>query len=341
MKRAVVFLYIILFVSCRSQNSIPEKYANTIKQDDLYNYISVLASDSLEGRGTGTKGQKSAAIFIKNKFEKFGLLPWIKTKNGNSYFQEFKMHKKGIKKPFDLPMFLWNEKEVDEDELSNYVETENVLGYIKGSEKENEYIIISAHYDHLGRYEDKIFYGADDNASGTSALLEIAEAFSIAVKENYKFKRSVIFAAFTGEEKGLLGSRYFMEYPTIEPTKIAANLNVDMIGRNGDEFVNVIGASIITPKLEELIENVNDLYVDLRLDYSLDDGSTPSSLYKRSDQYNFARFGIPAVFFYGGYHSDYHRTSDTIDKINFSGLSKRTILIFHTAWELVNMKERF
>lgn len=340
MKKFFILFYFI-FLSCsQSQQDISSGYAATIKTDDLYDYLSVLASDSLEGRETGSLGQKKAARYIKNKFEELGLLPWIKTAEGKSYFQEFVMHKSGIRKPFGSPLFLTKRNERNREELEDYVKTENVIGYISGSEKVNEYIIITAHYDHLGKHYNKIYNGADDNGSGTSALLEIAEAFSIAVEENRRPKRSIIFAAFTGEEKGLVGSRYFVEFPTVEPVNIVANLNIDMVGRNGEGSINVIGASIITPRLEELIEEVNSKYINLHLDYSLDDGYTPSSLYRRSDQYNFSRFGIPAVFFYGGHHSDYHRNTDTIDKINFEGLAKRTKLVFYTAWDLANMDQR-
>lgn len=340
MKKSFILFYFLLITSCQPQNHISDKFADTIKKEDMYNYLSILTADSIEGRETGTEGQKKAAEFIKNKFEKFGLIPWIKINGEKSYYQKFRMHKKGFKKSFDLPMFIIKEKDVNKNELDNYVNTENVIGYIKGSEKENEYIVISAHYDHLGKNYDKIFHGADDNGSGTSALLEIAEAFSEAAKNKQPPKRSIIFAAFTGEEKGLVGSRYFMEFSTVEPVKIVTNLNIDMIGRNGDDFVHVIGASMITPNLEELIENLNDKYTKLYLDYSLDDGLTPSSMFRRSDHYNFSRFGIPAVFFYSGHHKDYHRPSDTIDKINFKGMLKRTKLIFYTAWELANMKQR-
>ena len=340
MKRKFILFYFLLITSCQPQNNISEKFADTIKKDDMYNYLSVLTADSLEGRETGTEGQKKAAEFIKNKFEKLGLIPWIKTNGEKSYYQKFRMHNKGFKKSYGLPMFLIKENDVEKKELENYINTENVIGFINGSEKENEYIVISAHYDHLGKHYDEIYHGADDNGSGTTGLLEIAEAFSEAAKNNNPPKRSMIFAAFTGEEKGLVGSRYFMEFPTVEPVKIVANLNIDMIGRNGDEFVHVIGASMITPKLEELVENLNDKYTKLYLDYSLDDGLTPSSMFRRSDQYNFSRFGIPSVFFYSGHHKDYHRSSDTIDKINFNGMLKRTKLIFYTAWELANMKER-
>ena len=300
MKRWFLVFYLIIITSCQSQDKQSTKFADSINQKDLFKNLSVLASDSLQGREAGKNGQKKAARFIENKFKDFNLTPWI-SKNGEQVFvQKFIMHTKGVKKPFDLPMFLNKESDVDKNDLADYVETENVIGYIKGSEKENEYIIISAHYDHLGIQNDKIFNGADDNASGTSALLEIAEAFSIALKNNHHPKRSIIFAAFTAEEKGLIGSRFFVEYPTLELSNIVANLNIDMVGRNGEDFIYVVGASIVTPMLQEIIEDVNNKYVDLKLDYSLDDGVTPSSIYKRSDQYNFSRFGIPAVFFYCG-----------------------------------------
>ena len=341
MKKLLTLLYIFYFASCSNSKDLSSaRYAKTINQKDLHEYLSVLAADSFEGREAGTEGQKKAAKYVLSKFEEFGLDPVIEKNGKKTYSQEFTMHKKGRRKYSSLPLILDEKDRLSEDELENYVKTENIIGVLEGSEKKNEYIVISAHYDHIGQNYKGIYNGADDNGSGTSALLEIAEAFSIAKKNNKGPKRTIIFAAFTAEEKGLIGSRYYVENPHVQLKNIIANLNIDMVGRNGNDFIHVIGASIEDPGLEEIIEDANKQYTKLRLDYSLDAGETPSSIYRRSDQYNFSRFGIPAVFFYGGHHYDYHKTSDTVDKINFEGLSKRTKLIFHTAWELANRPER-
>ena len=226
--------------------------------------------------------------------------------------------------------------------------TENVVAYIKGSEKPDEYVVISSHLDHIGVSRDgSINNGADDDGSGSVALLEIAEAFQTAVKAGNRPKRSVVFLHVTGEEKGLLGSQYYTDYDPIFPLEqTVANLNIDMIGRidpkrEGDRnYVYLIGSDKLSSDLHSLSEKINEKYTKITLDYTYNDEQDPNRFYYRSDHYNFAKNNVPIIFYFNGTHDDYHRPSDTPDKINYDLLTNRTQLVFHTAWAVANRNER-
>jgi len=228
------------------------------------------------------------------------------------------------------------------------ISTENVVAYIKGSEKPNEYVVISSHLDHIGvSANGKINNGADDDGSGTVALLEIAEAFKLATDAGKRPKRSVVFLHVTGEEKGLLGSRYYTDYSPVFPLEqTVANLNIDMIGRidpkrEGDRnYVYLIGSDKLSSDLHKLSEEVNKKYTNITLDYSYNDENDPNRFYYRSDHYNFAKNNIPIIFYFNGTHDDYHRPGDTPDKINYDLLTNRTQLVFHTAWAVANRDTR-
>ncbi|MDH3698264.1 MAG: M28 family peptidase [Flavobacteriaceae bacterium] len=228
------------------------------------------------------------------------------------------------------------------------IDTENVISFIKGSEKPDEYVVISSHLDHIGVNADgNINNGADDDGSGTVAMLEIAEAFAEAAKKGQGPKRSVVFLHVTGEEKGLLGSQYYTDYDPIFPlANTVANLNIDMIGRidpkrqGGRNYVYLIGSDKLSQELHTLSETINTTYTNLELDYKYNDENDPNRFYYRSDHYNFAKNNIPIIFYFNGTHDDYHRPSDTVEKINFDLLQTRTQLIFHTAWEVANRDNR-
>ncbi len=228
------------------------------------------------------------------------------------------------------------------------VETENLAAMIKGSEKPNEYVIISSHLDHIGiSSSGEINNGADDDGSGTVALLEIAQAFKKAADQGNGPKRSIIFLHVTGEEKGLLGSQYYTDVDPLVPlTQTVADLNIDMIGRidpkrNGNRnYIYLIGSDKLSTELHELSEEVNKKYTNLELDYTYNDENDPNRFYYRSDHYNFAKKNIPIIFYFNGTHDDYHRPGDTPDKINYDLLQNRTRLIFYTAWELANRDAR-
>ena len=227
------------------------------------------------------------------------------------------------------------------------MEGANVLGYIEGLDPvlNKEVVIVTAHYDHLGIRGESIFYGADDNASGTSGVLEIAEAFAKAKAEGKGPKRSVLCMLVTGEEKGLLGSKYYTEYPVFPLEQTVADVNIDMIGRkdtlHGDsKYTYVIGSDRLSTELHEINESVNQLYTHLLLDYTYNSDDDPNRYYYRSDHYNFAKNGIPAIFYFSGVHADYHRPTDTPDKILFDRAETIARLAFHTSWELANREER-
>ena len=231
---------------------------------------------------------------------------------------------------------------------SKDVESENVVAVIKGSEKPDEYVIISAHLDHVGvNNEGEIFNGADDDGSGTVGLLEIAEAFKKAADDGQGPKRSVVFLHVTGEEKGLLGSKYYADHDPIFPlSQTVADLNIDMIGRidpnrTGDRnYIYLIGSDKLSTELHNLSEEVNKKYMNIELDYTFNDENDPNRFYYRSDHYNFAKNNIPIIFYFNGTHADYHQPGDTPDKINYDLLENRTRLVFLTAWEIANRDAR-
>ena len=212
------------------------------------------------------------------------------------------------------------------ERIVNTVKTSNVCGLIKG--KTDKYIIISAHYDHLGITGKTYFPGADDNASGTAALMELAEELSNDKNLNY----SIVFLATTGEEEGLFGSKYFLRYSTFDPENVICNLNMDMIGRCdsihglNQEYLYCIGTSS-SEKLKQIVHEAEKQYKKCSFDYSLDNISDPFGLYSRSDQSVFYHKGIPSIYFFSGLHEDYHKTTDTESKIYYSVLENRIRLI--------------
>ena len=228
------------------------------------------------------------------------------------------------------------------------VTSENVVAVIKGSEKPDEYIVISSHLDHIGMEENgDVNNGADDDGSGTVAVLEIAEAFKAAADQGQGPKRSIIFLHVTGEEKGLLGSQYYTDIEPVVPlANTVANLNIDMIGRidpkrEGDRnYLYLIGSDKLSTELHELSEKVNQTYTNIEFDYTYNDENDPNRFYYRSDHYNFAKNNIPIIFYFNGTHEDYHKIGDTPDKIEYDLLENRTRLIFYTAWELANRDTR-
>lgn len=225
---------------------------------------------------------------------------------------------------------------------------QNIVAMIPGSEIKNETIVISSHYDHLGIIDSSIYYGADDNGSGTSAVLEIARVFKQAQKEGNGPRRNILFLNVSGEEKGLLGSSWFVANPAIPLKDIVANLNIDMIGRtdsihdstNVCNYIYVIGSDRLSTQLHSINEDQNKKHPMLVLDYKYNAADDPNNFYKRSDHYNFAKNGIPVIFYFDGIHADYHMPSDIPEKIDYNLLSDRAKLIFLTAWELANRNER-
>src|SRR5215203_259233 len=227
------------------------------------------------------------------------------------------------------------------------LQSSNVIGILEGRDLKNEYLFVTAHYDHLGKDDNVIYYGADDDGSGTVGILELAQAFAKAKATGNGPRRSIVFMTVSGEEKGLLGSEYFTDNPLLPLDRITANLNVDMIGRSdpkrnyGDSlnYVYVVGDDKLSSDLRIISEATNKKYTGLELDYKYNDPDDKEQIYYRSDHYNFAKHGVPIIFYFNGTHADYHKPTDTPDKINYNLLSKRTQLIFYTAWEMANRNE--
>jgi Zn-dependent M28 family amino/carboxypeptidase len=224
--------------------------------------------------------------------------------------------------------------------------SENVLGYVEGTDKKNELIVITAHYDHLGKHDGVVYNGADDDGSGTVAVMELAQAFMIAKKEGKGPRRSMLFMTVSGEEKGLLGSDYYTKHPVFPLANTVCDLNIDMIGRldethkNNANYVYLIGSDKLSKELHTISEQNNKLYCDIDLDYTYNNDTDPNRYYYRSDHYNFAKNNIPVIFYFNGVHADYHQETDEVQKIDFNKMEKITRLVFYTAWELANREER-
>ncbi|MFL2608038.1 MAG: M28 family peptidase [Flavobacteriaceae bacterium] len=240
----------------------------------------------------------------------------------------------------------------------NEFSANNIAALIKGSEFPDEYIVITAHLDHVGIQNGVVYNGADDDGSGSVGILEIAEAFSLALKEGFRPKRSILFLHVTAEENGLLGSEYYTDYDPIIPlSETMVCLNMDMIGRTESkrketepkDYIYIIGSEMLSDDLHNINKKANEENVKLNLDYRYND---PTSLvfesgryienqyYYRSDHYNFAKYNIPSIFFFSGVHEDYHMPTDTADKILYDIYEKRIKLIFHTAWDLANADKK-
>ena len=247
----------------------------------------------------------------------------------------------------DQPKVLTTDFTINITSKTEEVASENVVAFIKGSEKPDEILVISAHLDHEGIKNGEVYNGADDDGSGTIAILEIAEAFKQAEKDGYAPKRSILFLHVTGEEKGLLGSRHYSDNDPIFPLKnTVADLNIDMIGRTDPEregdrnYIYLIGSDKLSTELHTISEEVNSKYMNITLDYKFNDDNDPNRFYYRSDHYNFAKNNIPVIFYFNGTHADYHQPSDTPDKIQYDLLENRARLVFYTAWELANRNDR-
>lgn len=225
------------------------------------------------------------------------------------------------------------------------VRGENILAYIEGGDRKEEVVVVTAHYDHIGIIDGEVHNGADDDGSGTVALLEIAQALAKAKAEGNGLRRSVLVMAVSGEEKGLLGSAYYADHPVFPLDLTVADVNIDMIGRvdtihtNGAPYIYVIGSDRLSTGLHVANERANR-YAGLELDYRYNSADDPNRFYYRSDHYNFAKKGVPSVFYFSGVHEDYHGPGDDVEKIRFDLVRQRTLLVFHTIWDLADRPER-
>lgn len=299
-----------------SNVSIAQK--NTMAQT-FYKHDKYLSSDKLEGRFIGTKGNNEAATYIKKHFKKYGLQQF-----GDNYYQPFKVFvKEGINKM-----------------KSDSVLTQNVFGFIEGSDEKlkNEFIVIGAHYDHWGwggtgsgsKKKDTIAIhnGADDNASGVSALLCILEEVS---KMKIKPKRSIIFVSFSGEEEGLFGSKYFVNHLPVKKEAVKVMLNMDMVGRLNAEKQLYMGGAGTFPSGVELMKSLGQNSSLNPVVFAGDVGG--------SDHVSFYKAGISAVGFHTGGHPQYHTPEDDIDLINFEGGALVSKYIYNALVSIANYNE--
>ena len=287
-----------------------------------------------------------AVIFSKENYLKSDL----SLKNHLKY-PRMKMHN-NLRTKQQIPVFF-----VDKEVLNNYATktislstnvkeiktAENVIGFIPGNSE--ELIVISAHYDHIGYDQGEICNGADDDGSGTVSLLSIAKAFQKAYNEGNKPERGILFLMVSGEEKGLFGSKYYTENPVFPLKNTVVDLNIDMIGRQdtiqpNNNYIYLIGSDKISKQLHIINEQVNNNFINFKLDYTYNSEDDPNKFYYRSDHYNFAKNNIPVIFYFGGLHEDYHKPTDEVDKIDFNKLEKTSRYIFLTAWELAYRKKR-
>jgi hypothetical protein len=329
MKKSFIIFCLQIFIFCSFttlQSQIktvdPTVYASTITASELKERLYIYASDEFEGRETGQPGQKKAIEYLKNQYISLGISSPL---GDDDYFQE--IPKEYLKKDIEG--------------------SENVVAYIKGSEKPDEILVVSAHLDHLGVKDGQIYNGADDDGSGTIAVLEIAEAFEKAVKDGYRPKRSILFLHVTGEEKGLLGSKYYTDVDPIFPlANTVADLNIDMVGRidpnheKDGNYLYLIGSNMLSTELHSISEEINKKYTHINFDYTYNDEKDPNRFYYRSDHYNFAKNNVPVIFYFSGTHEDYHKSTDTPDKIEYELYENRVRLIFYTAWEIANREQR-
>ncbi|GAB4026241.1 M28 family peptidase [Spirosoma koreense] len=238
---------------------------------------------------------------------------------------------------------------VKADRVDQKTESSNVLGFLEGTDKKDEVLVVSAHYDHIGIKPDgQINNGANDDGSGTVSVLEIAQAFSQAKAAGKGPRRSILFLTVSGEEKGLLGSQYYADMsPVIPLDKTVGDLNIDMVGRvdnlhkdKSDNYIYVIGSDKLSSELHKISEGANQKYTKMELDYKYNDPQDPERIYYRSDHYNFAKHNIPIIFYFNGLHPDYHQPTDDIEKIDFKLAEKSARLVFYTAWDIANRDQR-
>ncbi len=329
-KIKILGLICLLSINCFCQKTNSKKdpvphYMNLITAKSLKTHLYIVASDEMEGRDTGSKGQKKAGAYLIDTYKKNGI-PY--PKGAENYYQ---------KVPATFMNAAYDSKLPD---------SENIWAFIEGSEKPNEILVVSAHYDHIGVKKNEVYNGADDDGSGTVALLEIAHAFAKAKKEGHGPKRSLLFLHVTGEEHGLHGSRWYTENPLFPIANTITDINIDMIGRRDEahtvsnNYIYLIGSDYLSSDLYNICQKANEDYVHLELDYKFNDRNDPNRFYYRSDHYNFAKNGIPSVFLFNGVHADYHQASDKPNKIEYDALAKRAQLAFVMAWELANRAER-
>ena len=329
MNKLILIIVLISGFSCKSQKPLTVqdyekqtmRFAESIQESEISKMLYTYASDEFKGREAASEFEHIATEYIRDFYiqNKIEAAP-----NSNNYYQ---LIPRGT-----YPRLDGN--------------ANNVVAYIQGTDLADEVIVLSAHLDHLGEHNGKIYNGADDDGSGTVAVMNIAKAFKDAMDKGFQPRRTIVFLHVTGEEKGLYGSKFYADNPLLPLEKTITNLNIDMIGRvdeehkNDENYLYLIGSEMLSKELKQVSEKVNNEFFQMNFDYRFDDPKDPNRFYYRSDHYNFAKNNIPVIFYFNGTHDDYHQATDTPDKINYPLLTKRTQLIFATAWTLANRDEK-
>ena len=331
MKKTIFPFLLFISISLFSQ-STKEKGFATINKESAKAYIGFLASDAVEGREAGRHGGRVAGEYVKSVLQDMGLKPL----NEDSYFQPFEAYSPERQKRVRFSVHPDSIQKYSQLPAHRRLELRNVLGYIEGKNK-NEYVVMGAHYDHLGMDEvldgDKIYNGADDNASGVSAVLQIAKAF---LASGEKPERTIVFALWDGEELGLLGSEYFMQTCPFA-SDIKGYVNFDMIGRNNDEQKPKYVVYFYTeahPQFGEWLKSDIKTY-GLGLEPNYRPWDKPIG---GSDNASFAKRDIPVIWYHTDGHLDYHQPSDHADKINWDKLVEITKAAYLNLWNLANLK---
>ena len=331
MKKTIFPFLLFISISLFSQ-STKEKGFATINKESAKAYIGFLASDAVEGREAGRHGGRVAGEYVKSVLQDMGLKPL----NEDSYFQPFEAYSPERQKRVRFSVHPDSIQKYSQLPAHRKLELRNVLGYVEGKNK-NEYVLMGAHYDHLGMDEfldgDKIYNGADDNASGVSAVLQIAKAF---LASGEKPERTIIFALWDGEELGLLGSEYFMQTCPFA-SDIKGYVNFDMIGRNNDEQKPKYVVYFYTeahPQFGEWLKSDIKTY-GLGLEPNYRPWDKPIG---GSDNASFAKRDVPVIWYHTDGHPDYHQPSDLADKINWDKLVEITKAAYLNLWNLANLK---
>ena len=294
------------------QTSDAEKYALRINKYDLEDHVKMLCSPEFEGRRFGSNGNKKAMEYILSEFKRNDL---PQSKNN------------------------WQKQFFKQDSTFGV----NVIGVIEGSLYPDENVIITCHYDGLGIIDTTLFQSADDNATGVAALIELAEAFSAAIKDGIHPKRTIILVAFDAGKQEMLGSKIYAKYPIKPLSKTQILLNMDMLGRddcglkiNEHNYVFLLGNNEFPPNSKQITDSINSSYTHLNVEYNFYKNDYVYQLfYPTSDHYSLAHL-VPSIFYTGGINGDVQSQYDTADKISYTTLRKRVQLVFYTAWHYAN-----
>lgn len=329
---AIIVYAILLFaanVSANGQVHSSTTFKYLFAESNLKEYIEFLTSEQMAGRAAGSSQAKETASYIASHFESFGLLPF----NGIDYRQQFKIQASRRVRP-------GSSLRHPSVEHPHHLEGYNVIGYVPAKEKGADFIVVGAHYDHIGAFGEKFYPGADDNASGVAALLELAKAFAARYREKNDLNHNFVFVAFDGNNHNMQGSKAFLRKKGIPAEKISCMVNIDQIGSTlspvgeFDEYILVLGADKLEPWKKEQLDFANEYFgLGLCIDYSYYGSQQFYDIfYRLSDQQSFTELGIPALLFTSGITKHTNKETDTLSTLSLDVLLRRIELIYRFLW---------